>query len=570
MRHLLYIIGLFSMSHICVAQQFTSQEVNFGILGSYGIGTPYGGGAISFADFNQDGLDDLTFGTFTGSQIQFYENTGDGFSKVNPAFIANTYDQRQIVWVDYDNDGDKDIYVVALDGPNLLYDNDGNMNFSDVSASKGLSSQNVYSEGANFTDINQDGFLDLYVCNYDEEGITLNGFENEMYQWNPQTNSYDDITLSSGTGNGVRTSFATAFFDLDMDNDLDMYVINDYNTFENSLYMNIGNSQFIDISVPSATNVGIEAMNAGISDYDKDGDFDIYITDVHEAVLLQNEGNNTFTEVTMTAGVLAEAWSWTGNFFDFDNDQDDDLYVCSQVDTEPNFFYVNDGSGIFSEPLAATGGITGNDEVEAIANAIGDINQDGKLDIAINARNDNDFRLYVNNEENDNNFIKLDLKGANSNKAAIGAFMEVWINGTKTIAHKHNTVAFHCQNTDYQHFGIGTNTAVDSIVINWPYPNSEDVILGTDILVNGMTVIEEGNGVINSYSLELCKQNHNIVIDPVPSQTYGAEIDINCNTLVADGTAVLFQTETSIISLDIGFEVEVGASFEAEVEVCGN
>ena len=569
MKIYLSILLVFIAVQIGNSQEFTRQDPNFNIIGSFGTGTPFGGGAVSFADFNDDGLDDLTFGTFTGTDIKFYENTGDGFDLINPPFISNLYDHRQIIWVDYDNDGDKDIYVTALDGPNLLYENDGNMNFTDVSSTRGLSSQNVLTEGANFADIDRDGFLELYVCNYDNDGITLNGHENEMYKWQPQLNAYQDITLTSGTGNGARTSFCTAFFDMDMDNDLDMYVINDYPTFQNSLYMNIGGGQFIDVSVPSLTNIAIEAMNAGISDFDQDGDFDIYITDVTQAVLFQNNGNNTFTDVAVAAGVTANAWSWTGNFFDYDNDRDDDLYVCSQINTEPNFFYVNNNDGTFSEPLANSGGITGQDELEAITNAIGDINNDGKLDIIINSRNNNNFRLYVNNDLSNNNFIKLNLKGVFSNKAAYGALVEVWIDGVKSIQHKHCGVALKCQNSDYLHFGIGQATAVDSIVVKWPFANSEDVIYTNDILVNGMNVIEEGSGSIDAYTLEICTDSHTILIDPIPSQNYGATQDLFSNTGIHNGNVVLFQSETSI-TLDVGFEINLGAEFEAEIEVCGN
>jgi len=569
MRYYISIFFLFFLSTLLVGQDFTRQDGNFSIVGSYGAGASFGGGAISFADFNNDGLDDLTFGTFSGFNPVFYENTGDGYAKVNPPFVSNNYDQRQIIWVDYDNDGDNDIYITALDGPNLLYENDGNMSFTDVSATRGLSSQNVLTEGASFADINRDGYLDLYVCNYDDDGITLNGIENEMYRWQPQTNSYVDVTLSSGTGNGARTSFCTAFFDMDMDNDLDLYVINDYLPFENTLYMNMGNFQFVDVSIPSQTNIAIEAMNAGISDFDRDGDFDIYITDVHQAVLLKNNGDNTFTDFAVQAGVAADTWSWGGNFFDYDNDQDDDLYVSSQVSTAPNYFYVNNNDGTFSEPFVNSNGITGQDTVEMISNAIGDINNDGKLDIAINSRDNNNFRLYVNHELSSNNFIKLSLEGTSSNRDAFGAYVEVWVDGLKTIQHKHSSIAFQCQNSDYLHFGIGQATMVDSVVVKWPYGNNQDIVYAADILVNGMNEIQEGSGLVSSYTLEICTNTHSLVIDPIPSQTYGAIQQLESDGEVLNGNVVLFQSETSI-NLDPGFEIQIGAEFEAEIEVCGN
>jgi len=566
---------LFLVAELSTAQEFSRQEANFNIVGSYGLGATIGGGGISFADFNDDGLDDLTFGTFSGYPLKFYKNLGDSFEEITFPTIVNTYDQKQIIWVDYDNDEDIDLFVTAMDGPNLLYENDGtfdsdgNMMFSEVSVARGLSSQVVLSVGANFADIDKDGYLDLYICNYDDDGITINGNTNEFYRWDHQNNVYQDISLSSGAGNGVRASFCTAFFDFDMDNDLDLYVINDYPAFENSLYMNIGGGQFIDVSVPSQSNISIYSMNSAISDFDRDGDFDIFITDIYQAALLQNNGNNSFTDVAVSANVAVDEWSWTANFLDYDNDKDDDLYVSSQVDVEPNYFFVNNNDGTFSEPLASSGGITGDDALKAISNAIGDVNNDGLLDIAVSPRDDGNFRIYVNNEESGNNFIKLDLKGISSNIDGYGAYIETWIDDEKTIYHKHCTVALQCQNSDYLHIGIGQSTAVDSILIRWPFSNNEDLILTGDILVNGMNVIEEGQGLVDSYSLEICKELHNIVIDPVSSQTYGAELNLECASQLNFGSTVLFQSE-SIISLESGFEVGAGVSFEAEIEVCGN
>lgn len=568
MRQLFFILFILS-SHFSIGQQFSNQENNLNLIGSFGAGSFIGGGAVSFVDFTGDGLDDLSFGTIGGQEIKFYENTGDGFSLVTPAYISNTYEQRQILWVDYDNDGDKDLYVTALDGPNLLYENDGNMNFTDVSAAKGLSDQVVFTIGATFADINNDGFLDLYVCNYDEDGIANTGFENEMYSYNSQTQSYDDITLSSGTSNGSRTSFTGTFFDLDMDNDLDLYVINDFTAHENSLYMNIGNSQFVDISVPSQSNVAIFSMNGGISDYDRDGDFDIFITDIFESVLLQNDGDNTFTEVAASAGVQIEEWSWTGNFFDFDNDRDDDLYVSTQVDDFPNYFFVNDNNGSFTKPLHNTGGIGGNDIVESCINAIGDINNDGRLDIAISERDNENFRLYINNEENSNNFIKLDLQGVSSNSDGYGALVQLWADSEMTMMHKHNSISLQCQNSDILHFGLGVANTIDSIVVKWPYNNSIDVLYNSDVLINGLTVVEEGSGAIDHKSLELCLVEHQVVLDPVPSQIYGAINELSSNTEIICNGIIKYQAE-NLITLDAGFEVKSGSSFEAEIEVCGN
>ncbi len=561
-------ILLFSFLPFAVfAQQYFDQSANLGISGNYGTHSAPPGGGLSFVDFNGDGLDDLTFATEAGQELMFYENMGDHFSLVSPAFVSNTEEQTQVIWVDFDNDGDKDLFVVSSVGPNHMYENDGAMNFTEVTASLGLPVVDFHSGGATFGDIDQDGYLDLYVCQYD---IANQGAENEMWKWDPSTNTYIDYTLTSGTGNGARLSFYSTFFDMDNDGDLDMYVVNDSGTQENSMYMNIGGGTFIDVSVPSLSNISIDAMNAAICDYDNDLDFDIYITDTNVAQLLQNNGNSTFTDVAVSAGVAESDWAWTGNFLDYDNDRDHDLYVSTYTPVNTvNGMYVNDGTGNFTEPLAATHGLTGNDTVSSYAHAVGDFNRDGLLDIALNNALSENFRLYVNQEISTNNFIQLDLEGTSSNKDAYGAFIELVIGGQTSIYHTHCIEGFNGQNSDIFHLGLGTETSIDQIVIHWPYPNSTTTLLNSDIVLNNIHHVIEGTGVVNTYTTDLCLTTHNVVLDPIPSQVYGASLDLNSSKAVQQNASVHFDAEVEI-NLTNGFSVPAGSVFEGEIKLCNN
>ena len=560
------ILSLFLFRYTCFAQEFYPQELNLNIVGEFGTTEFGGGGGISFVDFNQDGLDDLTFGTENLEEIIFYENKGDHFELVNPPFVSVVEESKQLVWVDYDNDNDKDFFVSTYNGEFYLFENDGNMNFSDVTDAKGLANSHADTYSANFADIDQDGWLDLYIGRYGEEII---GDTNSMFRYDPNVNSYVNVTDQTGTSNGFRETLATAFFEFDMDGDLDLYVSNDRVNFENSLYMNLDNLVFVDVSVPSQSNSSVNAMNAGVADFDDDGFFDIYITHTSSAVMLKNNGNNTFTDLANSSGTILNQHAWCGNFLDFDHDEDEDLYVCTTNQNLANAFLVNQNNGNFTEPLTATGGIAGMDTLDSFTNVIGDFNNDGRQDIAVSRDLDADFSLYSNNEETTNNFVKLKLTGTNSDIEAYGALVEVWINNNAKIYQKHSTVGYQSQNSDDMIIGIGSNASIDSLVIKWPYPNSMDTFLDSQLLINGTNELKEADPNVASYLTPLCLVNHAVSVSPTPSHIYGASNILNSSSSIIDGSAVLFQAENTI-GLDIDFEVKVGAEFTAEIDVCGN
>ena len=571
MRVIILVAVFFSSSNFGLGQEFYPQEGNLDIVGFYGIELFHGGGGVSFVDWNSDGFDDLTFATNNGQDVIFYENLGDGFQLVDPPFVSNTYEHKQILWIDYDNDGDKDLFISTYNGPNLLYQNDGNMNLTDVTATVGLPTDSQETFGITFGDVNMDGYLDFYQCNHGVNGS--NGATNEYYVYDPSSSSYIDQTAMAGIGNGIKLSFCSAFFDFDRDNDLDLYIANDKISQENTLYMNLGNGVFVDVSIPSNSNIAICAMNTAIGDYNNDGFFDIYVTNSFSgpSTLLKNDGDNTFTDVSVSAGVTFDRNGWAANFLDYDNDMDLDLYVTSQdpgIDV-PSAFYVNDGNGSFAEPLSLNGGLGGVDTVGAQVNAYGDFNNDGKLDVAVNRVFDVNFSLFSNHTENDNNYLAIKLQGSQANRDAYGAIMEVWIDGSSWSYATHSTHAYLAQNSDRQIISIGTHTSIDSLQIIWPSNTGMETIMGSDFLINGVNNITEGSGIVSKYTTKLCQTTQDVSISPIPSQTYGASQTIDSGSLVLSDSEVVFAAEQEI-TLDINFEVEVGADFEAEINNCIN
>ena len=132
----------------------------------YSYGSSFYGGGVSFCDFNNDGWDDLTYSTTDGQQLKFFQNNNGTFTEVDLG-ISNVERVKQVLWVDYDNDGDKDFMATSIFGFNKYYRNDGNLIFTDVTATIGFFTNNLYTYGISFGDIDNDGDLDALIANSD-------------------------------------------------------------------------------------------------------------------------------------------------------------------------------------------------------------------------------------------------------------------------------------------------------------------------------------------------------------------------------------------------------------------
>ncbi|MDX1407711.1 MAG: VCBS repeat-containing protein, partial [Saprospiraceae bacterium] len=274
MKYFLPTVVMTLLALIAAGQSFDEVAGSAGLSGGYGSPTFFGGGGVSFADFNQDGWDDLTFCTGPGQQLQFYLNNGDStFTLVDPPYIDHTGESTHAVWVDYDGDGDKDLFVATYNAPNRLYRNTGGLILVDATTEAGLPLLNEYSYGASFADIDLDGDLDLYVCNY---GPPWTGQANYLYL-NHGDGTFSDITTPL-TGNGAQQTWCATFFDYNLDGWSDLYIVNDRHIWPNALLQGGPGGVFTDVSVSSGTNVSHLAMNGGGGDYNNDGFPDIYLT----------------------------------------------------------------------------------------------------------------------------------------------------------------------------------------------------------------------------------------------------------------------------------------------------
>ena len=257
---------------------------------------------------------------------------------------------------DMDNDGDPDLYVTYW-GPNLLYRNEGNGRFIEVAEEAGVGDQG-WGSSVLFGDIDNDGYLDLYVTNYLEfdpanppgEGgkCYYKGLEvycgprgmtpqpDRIYR-NQGNGRFADMGAITGVGERNNPGMGVGFSDFDADGDLDLYVANDSDP--NLLYRNDGDWQFTEI----ATRAGVAYSQEGRSqagmgvhsgDFDNDGDSDLFVTNFSDDVntLYQNEGTGLFTDITYEAGLgglVRPYMGWSTGFFDYDNDGWLDLFVAN-------------------------------------------------------------------------------------------------------------------------------------------------------------------------------------------------------------------------------------------------
>lgn len=462
------------------AQIFHEVGATLGITHTYGIGQD--GGGISFHDFDGDGWDDITLTSQIGSPIYFFKNNNGVFTQI-PAPVANFHETKQILWADYDNDGDKDLFITALGAPNLLYENTGGFTFAEVTASRGLPVINEDTYGACWGDINNDGWLDLYINNYDNFSQT-----NHLYL-NSGSGTFIDITTLSGTSDGNKFTLCSAFLDVNNDGYQDIYISND-KTDKNTLLLNNGNSTFSDISASSGSDLMIDAMSVAVGDFDNNDYLDIYVTNNPPSnKLLKNNGNLTFSEVAATYGVIHNAACWGANFLDYDNDSDLDLYVCTSqkggVQLQ-NKLYRNDSS-IFT---IHSGGFIG-DTLESYSNAIGDYNNDGAPDIAVlNAFASNSALWATKNVTN--NWIKIELEGTISNRDGIGTWIEVYSGKLKVKRYTHCGIGYLGQNSGATIIGLDTNTVIDSLVVRWL---SGHVDKAYNLTVNQKIKVIEGSAI---------------------------------------------------------------------------
>lgn len=435
------------------SQGFTNVNDLLGIPLGYQNGE-YAAG-LSFVDFNQDGLDDLTIPTGEGELIHFLVNTNDGFELITP-LINNTEEIKQVIWVDYDNDGDLDLYL-ASKVTNRLYKNTGDLTFLDITESCGFNDPPDLSFCGSWLDYDEDGLLDLIISH---RNSYLVGFIT-LYR-NIGNDQFQDVTETAGLSGLGNSVLAMATFDFNRDGLEDIYVGQDFEV-GNLLLKNNGDGTFDNLSAESNSSIQNNTMTITIGDYNLDGWMDIYLTNTPEGnSFLENQGDGTFEEIAESKGLLLFDFTWGALFLDADNDMDLDLHIAS---TTKSYMFENRGNDLPFLDVTNNWGL-GEEFNYSNGTAMGDYNNDGAVDFAENNSYLSPPSLWKNNF-NSGNFLSIDLIGTTSNTMAVGAEIVVFTGEVQQIRRIGCGEGFSSQNSYTQFFGLGSNSIIDSISIKW-------------------------------------------------------------------------------------------------------
>jgi enediyne biosynthesis protein E4 len=484
-------------------------------------------GGVAVFDYNNDGKLDIFF--TNGADIKtlrksspkyfnrLFENDGHGhFTDVTEkAGLAGSGYDVGVAVADYDNDGYEDIFVAGV-YKNTLYHNNGDGTFTDVTAKAGLNKPDseygpLWSVGAVWVDVNNDGLLDLLVINYmkwdieHEPSCPIDGHPDychpKMYKPTPNQlfiNNGDGTFRDASVEWGIRAhpgkGMGGAAADFNLDGKMDIFVAND-KAF-NWLFRNKGGA-FDEVGFDANValredGIFISGMGVDFRDLDNDGYPDIVVVALNNETfpIYRNTGKGNFVEVTEESGMTLLSLPMAGyspTIADFDNDGWKDIFVsrghvqsllsANRLSIEqPNTVFRNLGgmnapgtktAGMKFSALTAEAGLTSRPPARHRGSAIGDLNGDGRIDVVVTALQA-PAEIWMNESPGTNHWLELKLEGTKSNRDGIGARIKVVTTSGTQYDHKSTAAGYASSSAGPVHFGLGANTSADLVEIRWP------------------------------------------------------------------------------------------------------
>ena len=443
-----------------------------------GIPNNLGRTRVAWGDYDGDGWEDLLL---DGRML--WRNQGDGTFRdvTSQAGISGPLNGHGGVWADYDNDGDLDFYANKRSATDRdkLWRNDGDGTFTEVGAQAGDIYDDLPTEGVAWGDYDDDGFVDLYVANYETASIDQDadlgiGTEDFLYH-NNGDGTFTDVTGRPLCGRGV------VWADYDNDGDLDIYVSN-YRLDPNLLWRNDGDGTFTNTArdarvegygtqvAPGDVRFG-HTIGSDFGDYDNDGDMDLYVSNLahpryimfsDKSMLMNNRGGGTFIDRFYGSGIDYCETSSDPSWADFDNDGDLDLYYTAVYEDVGSRLFRNTGNR-FEDATSETG----TSVEDGWGTGWCDYDHDGDLDLAVGSGSGSGFRL-MENEGNDNHWFQVELQGSWVNAAAIGARVRIEAGGDMQVRDVKGGRGTTSQDMFACHFGLGGHGGDVRVYVRWP------------------------------------------------------------------------------------------------------
>lgn len=450
--------------------------------------------SANWIDYDNDGMLDLfvSRGPSNGATPYLYHNEGNGvFTKITTGPIITAIMKADgSSWGDFNNDGNIDLCVATWwNQIDFLFQNNGSGNFSFLNTNL-ISSFVGYSETCSWGDYNNDGLLDLFVTN--SAGTSHKNFlYKNLGSGSFQKQDTGIVVSETGSSRGV------TWVDIDNDGDLDLFICNEEGQI-NFVYRNNGNGSFTKITTTELTQIGGNWWSASWGDFDNDGLLDVFISNWGgKNILYKNNGNWNFTAVKGDTIVNESGQNAITGWGDFDNDGDLDMYVSQSYGSgaHNNLLYKNmkmeTGTASFTR---VNGSAVTNDSGWTYGFAWGDYDRDGDLDIfCAKTFNENESNaLFRNDNNNGNKWVEFKCEGVTTNRSAIGTKIKVKaaINGQSVWQMREiDGQSGYCTQTLEQHFGLGNAVVIDSIKIEWQSGNTN---VFTNIAANKFYKAVEG------------------------------------------------------------------------------
>jgi hypothetical protein len=407
---------------------------------------------------------------------------------------------------DYDNDGYPDLFVAGVHH-NTLYHNNGNGTFTDVTAQSGIRNSPdpefgpTWAITAVWVDVNNDGLLDLFVVNYlqwdyateplcEYKGAadycaprSYKGLPNQLYL-NKGHGKFEDVSEKWGIRAHVGKGMGVGMADYDLDGRPDLFVTND-GTY-NFLFHNMGDT-FEEVAfqkgvaLPEDGNF-ISGMGLDFRDFNNDGFADLVTVALENQTfpLWKNQGGRGFQEISTPSGMRALSMRMAGfgaGLYDFDNDGWKDLFVSrGDVLSRPlpgttveqhNTVFRNLGAGGHWEALTAEAGLDASPAARHRGLAFGDLDGDGRIDVVTTALA-HPAEIWMNRSPGAGHWLDIALEGVKSNRDGIGARIEVKTKSGTQYNHMTSSVGYASSSYGPVHFGLGADATAESVVVHWP------------------------------------------------------------------------------------------------------